>query len=51
MQDELNQDGDFLKELARSIVRQAMEEEKDEPMGYYLLQEIMVKEKKIGSIC
>ena len=33
LQEELNQDGDFLKEMVRSIMQEVMEEERDEQVG------------------
>jgi transposase-like protein len=33
LQEELNQDGDFLKEMVRSIMQEVMEEERDTQVG------------------
>ena len=33
LQEELNQDGDFLKEMVRSIIQEVMEEERDAQVG------------------
>ncbi len=33
LQEELNQDGDFLKEMVRSIIQKVMEEERDQQVG------------------
>ena len=45
LQEELNQDGDFLKEMVRSIMQEVMEEERDEQVGVLSHQRDNTKRK------
>ena len=45
LQEELNQDGDFLKEMVRGIIQEVMEEERDEQVGVLSHQRDNTKRK------